>query len=314
MAMTPSLPGTKSIKRMSSSVKHQLRAIGLLLDQNEYPYIYKGGIVKPGDTTIVPSIPGEESNNVYIRQKRSPAGSRERATGGQRSPGGPGSSDQASQLINSDLRTHYEAELDEVCKAYPGTQSWQQQEGMWLLTESSVLPGLGKKATFLTAVPYSTQYVQQSWGFWTTPINTQWIGPRHTNIPQGSICAFNPNDGTWKLGDSLLDLLAFYTLWALRHEHLKTFGYWPGRQYVPHDYERITELKDHELCGCDTKGLTYANCCKESDLTNPKPRNISAIAQLIHRTPPNDICSFIRYRNTLPQLKSHLIERHRMAS
>ncbi|MBL3588493.1 MAG: hypothetical protein JMN24_01700 [gamma proteobacterium endosymbiont of Lamellibrachia anaximandri] len=181
---------------------------------------------------------------------------------------------------------------------------------MWLRTESAVLPGLEKKATFLTVIPYSRIHIQKSWGFWTTPIYTQWIGPRHTNFPDGSVCAFDPKDGTWKLGDKLRDLLDIYTLWALRHEHLNLCGRWPGHQAVPHVYERITELKPDELCGCGKKDLRYADCCQETDLTSPFIENFFRFMRFtqgsLQRSPPSEIVEMIKHHATPPPINNYV--------
>jgi len=290
---------------------NSLKNIGLQLDSNQYPYVHNGGIVKPGGSIVVTSIPGEDTQNESDRQKRSATGSRQRSTRRQGSPKRSRPSGTTPQFVSPGLRTTYEAELDDLLDAYPETKIWYQAEGMWLLTESSVLPGLGKKATFLTAMPYSKLHIQKSWGFWTTPVCCQWIGPRHTNFPDGSICAFNPKDGTWKAGDSLVNLLDLYTLWALRHEHLNIYGRWPGRQAMPHTYERITESNSGELCGCDTKGLKYAECCQQHDLSHPLIECFSRFLRFtqgnIHRSPPKEICEFMKRRDSPPAISDHSI-------
>jgi len=61
-----------------------------------------------------------------------------------------------------------------------------------------------------------------------------------------------------------------YTLWALRHEHLRVFGRWPGYQSVPLAYERLEELRDDEHCGCNRSERLYKDCCKGKDLGRNK--------------------------------------------
>ena len=250
---------------MNDEARNSLRNIGVQLDRDQYPRVYNGGVVQPGDAAIVTSIPGEDMNNVNRKQARSATGSRQRTARRQGTSGQSGPPGQAPQLVCSGLRETYEAELDALRDAYPGTKVWHQAEGMWLLTESSVLSGLDRTATFLTAIPYTLRAPQKSWGFWTTPVYSEWIGPRHTNFGDGSICAFNPKDGTWMPGGSLTSLIDLYTVWALRHEHLRVFGRWPGRQAVPHVYERLSESHPDELCGCDKYGRHYAECCLPHD-------------------------------------------------
>jgi hypothetical protein len=296
---------------MNLGEKNSLREVGLQLDCNQYPRVYNFGVVKPGDSEIGHSIPGEDLAHEYERQKQSETGSRKRASRRQGAPERSRSTGKATQFLCSSLRSKYEAELGELREAYPGTQVWMQKEGMWLLTESTVLPGLGKKATFLTAVPFSISHIQQSWGFWTTPIYTNWIGPRHTNFPDGSICAFDPKDGTWRLGDKLCDLIDLYTVWALRQEHLNVFGRWPGRQSVPHSYERVTESRPNELCGCDTQGLYYVDCCHNRDLSQPLIDHLFNFLAFTHwqieRIPPKEIVQAVQNRVPPSTISKYLI-------
>ncbi|EGG99575.1 hypothetical protein imdm_931 [gamma proteobacterium IMCC2047] len=295
---------------MKTHTQNTLQEIGFQLDRNLFPSVYNGGIVKPSDTTVATSTLGEDINNDSQRQRRPETRSWQGASGWQRPTYRPWSPDRTAPLISSSLQTKYEAELAAVKVAYPNTTIWHQAGGMWLLTESSVLSGLEKKATFLTAIPYSLTSTVKSWGFWTTPVSTEWIGPRHTNFPDGSICAFEPKDKTWGSGDSVVKLLDLYSLWALRHEHLRVFGRWPGYQSVHHPYERLSELKDDEFCGCANSKTLYSNCCKKYDLA----RNQIADAiefQLMFagekpRKPPQVITNFIHAREVVPFINALL--------
>lgn len=286
----------------SNEAKNMLWEIGLLLDLNQYPRIYDGGVVMPGNTSIVLSIPGEERKHVNQRQRRSTARSWNGPARWQRSSDRSRPAGTTPPLVNPDIRKTYEEEIEAVQEAYPGTIIWHQKTGLWLLTESTVLPGLGKKATFLTFIPYSERLMQKSWGFWTTAISYEWIGPRHTNFPDGSICAFDHKDGTWAIGDRIIKLLDLYTLWALRHAYLKVFGRWPGYQAVPYPYERVTEFKDDEYCGCDNADQLYADCCKRHDQVAPL---IKIFLDFMYHTkghitrqPPPEILNFLHNRES----------------
>lgn len=137
---------------------------------------------------------------------------------------------------------------------------------MWLLVKAGLLPGLREHALFLIGVSLANCVVR-SWAFWGDPIWLPvWIGPRHTNFGDGSICAFEPEDGTWNFGDSLIELVDLYSVWALRHLHLRHTGRWPGPQSVHRPYERILEIRPDEQCGCATSRGTYERCCLHSDL------------------------------------------------
>lgn len=285
---------------MDRELRNSLREIGEQLDCNQFPHVYNGGIVKPGGADVVPLTPGEDINYVRSRTRGPATGSWERPSRWEGQTSQSRQTGNTSPLVSSSLHQHYEAELDSVKVAYPGTKVWKEAEGLWLLTESSVLPGLGKKAAFLTALPYSPLIAQRSWGFWITAISTEWIGPRHTNFPDGSVCAFEPTDGTWMPGDSLLQLIDLFSVWALRHEYLRLFGRWPGYQAVHSPYERITELKDDEFCGCNCPvKKRYADCCKRSDLQGS---SVKDALRICCRKPPEGIYDFIRRRDHPPPL------------
>jgi hypothetical protein len=146
----------------------------------------------------------------------------------------------------------------------------------------------------------------RSWAFWADPIAfPEWIGPRHTNFPDGSICAFEPLDGTWKFGDPIVQLLDIYTVWALRHLYLRQFGRWPGYQSVHFAGERLLELRDDEHCGCGRGDKLYADCCMPSDLAGTR------IAMLLNfvwvtgsvRKPPEAVERFVRSKQQPPSLR-----------
>lgn len=291
---------------MKIDTKNTLQEIGLQLDRNQFPRVYNGGIVKPSDTVIASSILGEDMNYVSSRQRRPQTRSRERTTRQQREAYRPWPPSGTSPTPCSGLRSHYEAELGSVQEAYPGTKIWYQEEGMWLLTESSVLAELGKKATFLCALPYSPNLLPRSWGFWRNAISYEWIGPRHTNFPEGSICAFDLKDNTWNVGDEIVKLLDLYTLWALRHEHLKVLGRWPGYQSAPYAYERMEELRDDEYCGCNNSEKQYRDCCKIKDLSKNKIAHALEFIRFTRgnliRKPPTNILHFMHVRKKAPDI------------
>jgi hypothetical protein len=181
---------------------------------------------------------------------------------------------------------------------------------MWLLVRSSVLPGLNKEAAFLVAVPFAEGAFPRAWGFWQTAEGPQWIGRRHTNFPDGSVCAFVPESGVWRVGDSLASLLDFYSVWALRQLYLEEFKRWPGRQYSSHPFYRLIEFKDDELCDCDTGGR-YGSCCKPNDLA----QDLIALkagfeakmgCRITDRVPPLAVVAFMSGTAPLPKVRDLL--------
>ncbi|WP_175728663.1 hypothetical protein [Burkholderia ambifaria] len=177
---------------------------------------------------------------------------------------------------------------------------------MWLIVESSLLPGFSQKAIFVVAIRFADGLVR-GWGFWgTEAIGYEWIGPRHTNFPEGSICAFEPADGTWAVWDPLVELLDLYTLWAVRQLHLRAFGRWPGHQAVRHPYERILELRADEYCGCGKSNQLYGKCCRDADLAGNQLREALAFTIDMHsglRRPPQSIVEFLHDRTRVPDFR-----------
>lgn len=274
-----------------------LKKLGKQLDADIFPRVKNGGIVTPSDTadstfTWAKEITNERQGTRRPATEPWPGTARRQwetircwASGAAASP------------ISAAIKTQYESELTAVCEAYPGTRVWQQDEGLWLLTESALLPGLHQKVIFLTGIPFSNIRTVRGWGFWVGGImrHPAWIGPRHTNLPDGSICSFETSDGTWELGQSIVNLLDIYTLWALRQLHLQIFHRWPGRQVAHYIFERLAEIKPTELCGCGSS-KQYSDCCLESDLNNDlllKAMDFHMIGGF-KRRPPDAVTIFIQ--------------------
>jgi hypothetical protein len=253
---------------------------------------------------------GAEKHNAKSRQRRSETRPRSGATGREGPPRGSWPARQTPPFVRTGIQTQYEDELDGILEAYPGTKVWRQEEGLWLLTESSLLPGFQQRALFLTGISFASGIVR-GWGFWSgCLINPTWIGPRHTNFPDGSICAYEPTDGTWVIGDHIVELLDLYTVWALRHLHLQVLGRWPGHQAVRHPYERILELREDEYCGCDKTDKLYGECCREKDMS--RNRVADAVSFVVHtggglRKPPAVVMMFIHEQVEPPRLCDLLI-------
>ncbi len=295
---------------MQLSTRAALECIGYQLDCGIFPSVNDGGIVAPSDPAIS-SVLGEEKLNVEGNSRaRSRAGSSRRSASTWSWPPSAGTwpTGQAAPLINAVLKPYPQEELDAVYRAYPGSTAWQEDDGLWLLTESALLRDLRQAALFLTGISYARATVR-SWGFWTDlsspPI---WMGPRHTNFPDGSICAFYPDDNTWVPGGPLVELLDLYSLWALRHLHLRTVGRWPGAQAPCHPYERLLEFGEHEYCSCGSD-LRYGRCCRDSDLA--RNRIVDAVSFNLQtrgfdRRPPDAVVAFMLGHGLRPPRLSDL--------
>jgi hypothetical protein len=285
----------------------RLKKIGQQLDADIFPRVLNGGIVTPDDTASPNTNWAKEIQYEQQGQRRSATGPGTGTAGRQRQTHRSGETGPPPPLVGPSLQEQYESELTEVQLAYPGTRVWRHQDGLWLLSESTLLHGILPRAIFLTGIPFSRRHVVRSWGFWAgTPQSyPSWIGPRHTNFPDGSICAFEQKDGTWRLGDSLVGLLDLYTVWALRQLHLKVLGRWPGRQWAHFLYERLTETLPGEYCGCGSNAL-YECCCRPDDIR--RPRVLAAIQYFSFggRNPPTAIQQAIREQKKPPAIKELL--------
>lgn len=300
---------------MRDEVQDELRHIGQLLDAACYPVVRNGGFVGPGGPIIPPPTLGKEFNHARTR-KEAPGTSPSSPAAGTRAPSwhgalprppraplGPRTSHPAAPFVRAELHRKFAGELVAVDQAYPGTRTWLDDDGMWVVAESSLLPGLSIKALFVIGIRFASAVVR-GWGFWgTDAVGYEWIGPRHTNFPDGSICAFEPTDGTWTVWSPLVLLLDLYTLWAVRHLHLSTFRRWPGHQSVRYPYERMLELMDDEHCGCDNSTRLYGQCCKGSDRERSRIEEAVRFTLDMHsgiRRPPASICEFVRDRHRVP--------------
>lgn len=256
----------------ASAICAKLKQLGAALDEHRELKVHNNGLVALNEDTPI-SERAQETSYERKAQRRSSARSRQGSPRRKGTPRGSRPAGAATRLSCDDLRDLYQDQVIRLFEAYPALQIFPYDEGMWLLAKSLILADLPREATFLVALPYASNLSIRAWGFWTGEGRSQWIGPRHTNLQDGSICAFSPKDRVWSTGDELVTLFDLYSVWALRHLYLEVFGRWPGRQYallgVPlalQSYYRITQSKDNELCCCGSLEKRYSDCCKKHDI------------------------------------------------
>ena len=290
------LPEVTAADAGAISIEHGVRMLGLQLDREIFPEVFDGGVVAPSPAAV-PQYLGAETQNVGTRPFPITSGASSFSSGTASATSSEATAwtpSATTPLERASIRAHYEDALDDVHAAYPGTRTWHDQDGIWLLSESSIVQGLNRAATFLVAFSWE-HAAAKGWGFWRNRIGSvRWIGPRHTNFPDGSICAFHPAAGTWVFGDPIGALLDLYTVWALRHLHLELFNHWPGPQAVFHPYERRMELHASERCGCGS-GRTYRDCCASQDAARKVvPDAVSFAIQFAggRREPPARVAQF----------------------
>lgn len=285
----------------STSPLEVLRCIGSDLDVDRYPRCFKGGLLLPSEESPPIQTLGKEMTHGNSRQSRSSTRSRQRTSRWQRPTGRSRTPDPAAQFRIGGLERQFTAQLAALKEAYPSVKMWQQDLGAWLLLDSVVLAGLDRRARFAVAVPFTTDRVR-AWGFWEGMLGpARWIGPRHTNFPEGSICSFDPSAAHPLGAHDLVGLLDVYTLWAFRHLHLETRGRWPGRHIGAFVSERLFEFRPDEFCGCGSEGLRYHECCKQSDESGLRVAEaVDYVLSLRQRRVPDEVLEFVRGQNPPP--------------
>ena len=279
-----------------------LEKIGRDLDRNIYPVVYDSGIVEPGQSCCLEEEPGEKGSFYESeRTRRSPAGSRKWTAGGARSSGGSpaiesGPASKATSFFSEQKLSDATAvDLEGVIGAYPGVEFRFTPALVWLINSVKPIRGLNEAALIITAYPHDVSLMVKSWAWWGPSL--VWIGPRHTNYPDGSICSFEPRDaGAWQRGQPLRDLVDIHTLWIVRHLFLRHFGHWPGSQVFHTAYERLKEHRPGEICGGCRSGLPYDGCCRSRDERyDPVERVISFMSQFgtRDRNPPQAISEYV---------------------
>jgi hypothetical protein len=296
---------------LTQEARAVLQQLGAALDGPGLLRVHNHGLVVVDQTSSTADRHKENGDGQGKRQGK--RRSRQASERSGRAPRASRPAGAAPRIGGELLRGAYEGQVTRLAEAYPTLQVLPDENGMWLLAKSSIISGLEREATFLVALPYRSRLGPRAWGFWTTTAEPQWIGPRHTNFGDGSICAFSPDEGAWGDGDDLRTLLDLYTVWALRHLHLEAFGRWPGKQYSlgadprVKAYYRWRECKDDELCGCGSETRRYAECCKPLDSRWDELELMKVFLQLNPggfqtRRPPPEIVGFVQGRSPLPKM------------
>lgn len=298
---------------LSPEARAVLQQVGSALDGHRRLVVHTHGLVALDHESPTATAAKE---NGYERQAKGRSAARARKGSTRREGPARGSrpAGAASRIGGVMLRAAYEGQVIRLAEAYPTLQTFPDGNGMWLLARSSIISGLAREATFLVALPYRSGAGPRAWGFWTAGGQSRWIGPRHTNFQDGSICAFSPHDGAWSEGGDLRTLLDLYSAWTLRHLHLEVFGRWPGKQYAlfgadppAQAYYRLSECKEDELCGCGSETRRYAECCKPFDQQWNVVDLMSFFLRKVpggfnNRQPPASIVDFVEGRSAIPAI------------
>jgi hypothetical protein len=237
--------------RLAEHLVQNLSELGQAIDIDRQFQVFDGGGVG-----IVDNQTEKESEDEREGTGGSAAGSRQRATGPRRTAG-----EARARLGVLDPQVVRLAGLEDLWRAYP-TEFIEGDHGLWIIVKSNPLGHDGPQVTFILGYPYTSKIEPRSWAFWKLGEFPKFIGPRHTNFPDASICAFGPSD--WDRSDGARALVDFYSTWVVRHLYLQHFHRWPGRQHGLSALYRRTEFSSDEWCGCGGN-KRYGECHEQAD-------------------------------------------------
>jgi hypothetical protein len=186
-------------------------------------------------------------------------------------------------------------QVDALKRKYPSTKISSDPIGTWLAVRTAPVGAMGPQALLLIAIPSSPRKVE-TWAFWIRSGEALWIGPRHTNLPNGSVCAFPVRSDYLDCEAPLRLYVDLLSEWCARHLYLGVHDKWPGPQEGLWVAYRLLETKPGECCPrCSSLNL-YETCCKSRDqnelldtLHPPEP-----VPDFSQRKPPNRISELAR--------------------
>lgn len=275
--------------RFSPEQLADVRDIGSLLHQGKAV-----GALKCGE--IVGCPPNNVKDNDHDEWKA--GGSRGSATDSRQRHTGTQTTPNPARPFGGDRRAYYQAQIANLREDYPATKCRGEEKGLWLAVPARPLGRSGPQVVFLCVVPDNPEAPVWCWAFWRNREHCAWIGPRHTNYPDGSVCAFPPNQGYWNDGDSLVSYFDRACEWCLRQLHLCLEGYWPGDQTGMGSYYQLKEGLAREKCFCRS-GSEYFECCRDSDLRNLAAGSREAFLSMTRgvdvgrQAPPHQVIQFV---------------------
>lgn len=271
--------------RLADHLLNKLSELGQAIDIDRQFQVFDDG-----EVGIVNDRIAKESEDERQGTRGSATGSRQGAAGSRRSAG-----EARARLGLLDPQVVQLACLEELCRAYP-TDIISGDQGLWIIVKSSPLGNDGPQVTLVLGYPYSAEIEPRAWAFWKLGEFPKFVGPRHTNFPDASICAFGPGD--WKRADGVVALVDFHSTWLVRQLYFQNFGRWPGRQHGASPLYRRAEFSPEEWCGCGS-GKRYGECHLRADAllsdeaARAEHRKVMG-SEYGPRKPPKSIMRFVR--------------------
>ena len=283
------------ISRLPSCLMNHLEELGEALDIGRPLAVFDGGQVKFKEARNQEVHHGKRQ-----RTARSAAESRERqrAQSG-RSPRRSGRWKRfapQNPVLSKRAEAHHVDGLGLLISSYPNTGVINEAEHCWLSVPALPLGEDGPRAIFLILYPTNSHLRIKAWGFWVEGPALVPMGPRHTNYPDGTICAFPEDRSIWYRKKGITLLVDLFSEWAVRQLHWHEFGTWPGAQLGPTPVYRLAQFNEAEQCYCGSE-KAYGTCHRDSDMdavkTNPIQEHIATARFLqgvpfgLQRPPPS---------------------------
>lgn len=253
-----------------------LRAVGATLDDGLECEAYERGFVWPAMKHVprdmtgmlegVTPVGAQQGEGAEAGPRGSAAGSWSGAAAGD-SAEGPARSRASAPVVGRLERAEGAQNivgLAEAMQRYPQFgMSSASEEGSRVVKLFGVIQAVADlpiAASLVVFINSDNPADVQAWAWWADGV---WVGPRHTYL-NGSICAFEVSDETWRPEFGLKLLLNLCSVWLARQLYLRAYGRWPGLQRVHTPLERVVEQLPGEFCGCGSSRL-YLRCCGASD-------------------------------------------------
>jgi hypothetical protein len=258
--------GERSLHSLSPPQLAHVREVGLALFEGRCLQAKQGGFIAVLDTAPTQDVKGE-CNDEGQELQRSAAGPRQgrQRTSGRSGQSRRGSSDPSRAVVGRQRLISQTS--GQLRKHYSGVRLWKEigGNGVWLAVSIFPAGKVGPQADFVIAVPTNPTFRILSWGFWCTTDGPVWIGPKHTNYPDGSACPFPADGAAWTEAHDLIAYVDRLAEWSMRHLYLDAEGVWPGSHEGAHIYYRLRHTHPRECCTRCRSLNPYESCCLPLD-------------------------------------------------
>ena len=194
------------------------------------------------------------------------------------------------------LVTRYLGFRPEILLYYPTAHFHVVEHGLWIVATLFPLGRRGPCYWVCLFLSEDSVFSPKAFAFSSLGHQPRPVGPRHTNYPDGSICAFTDEDDAWRPGDSPKVLLNLYAEWLVGQLYLSIEKRWPAPQAGMDATYRQLEFKANEWCHCGS-GARYGDCHFEEDAKEVAELKKNGLyEELPDRVVPQSIITFAKSR------------------